>query len=161
MKKSLKATLKNMYMVLSGILSVLAVIALITMIMGIRPKILTTDSMYPSIYRGSLVLVDVNAAWESIKAGDVIAFRSGSTEVMHRVAEMTDAGLIVRPDNGQGESLVTGDMYAGKEIIAFPFVGGMIKPVLQHRKALVMIATMIMIITGCVSTGRNRTGSEG
>ena len=153
----MKETIKNVYSVLMAMLTVLAVVAVLGLCLGIRLKILTTDSMFPSIYKGSLVLVNVNAEWEKLHAGDVIVFRSSATEVMHRVTEITDTGLILKPDNGQGESLVSKDMYAGKEIIAFPFIGGMIKPVLQHGKKLVIIVAIVMILVGCRGLGMEKT----
>ena len=131
-----------------------ASISLLGLAFGIRPRILTTDSMYPSIYRGSLVLINTDSAWNDIEEGDIVVFRSGSTEVMHRVSEITDAGLILMPDNGSGESLVTKNMYAGKEIIAFPFIGEIIKPVLQHGKAIVIVLAMTMIVMGCWFVGK-------
>ena len=67
-----------------------------------------------------------------------------------------DEGLILRPDNGNGESFVTKEMYVGKEIIAFPYIGGIIKPVLQHGKKMVIIVAMAMIVVGCWSLGRSR-----
>ncbi|MCR5778204.1 MAG: hypothetical protein K6G84_12455 [Lachnospiraceae bacterium] len=67
---------------------------------------------------------------------------------------VTDEGLILRPDNGNGESLVTKDMYVGKEIIAFPYMGGIIKPVLQHGKKMVIIVAIAMIVIGCWGLGK-------
>ena len=151
MRESFKETLINIYSVFMALITTLAVTAILALIIGIRPKILTTDSMYPSIYRGSLVLVNVSFAWDSIEEGDVIAFRSGSTEVMHRVTQKTVDHLVLKPDNGQGENLVTRDMYAGKEIIAFPYIGGMIKLVLQRGKGIVILLAVIMIVIGCMN----------
>ena len=151
MKKIFLYTLKNAYSLLMVILSALAVFVLIGLAFGIRPKILVSDSMYPSIYRGSLVLIDIDSSWDSIKIGDVVVFRSGSSEVMHRVADFTEEGLILRPDNGIGDSLVTQDMYAGKELIAFPFIGAKIKPILQHGKGIIILSSIVLFIIGCLS----------
>ena len=81
----------------------------------------------------------------------MIAFRCDSTEVMHRVSEITDKGLILKPDNGEGESLVTKDMYVGKEIIAFPFIGTFLKIVLQQGRGIVLLAAVALIVVGCWS----------
>ena len=146
---------RNSYLVLMSVLIVLSLMALIGLMTGIRPRILTTDSMHPSIYKGSLVLLNVNSPWEELEEGDVIAFRTGATEVMHRVTAVTDEGLILKADNGEGESLVTKDMYVGKEVIAFPFIGVVLKPVLQHGKALVVLVAVVMIIAGCWSSRKS------
>ena len=149
MKENLKATLKNVYTLLMGILVVLAVMTLFGLATGIRLRILTTDSMFPSLYRGSLILIDTDFAWEDLDKRDVIAFRSGSTEVMHRVTAVTEEGLVLKPDNGEGENLVSKDMYVGKEVVAFPFIGDMNKSILRNGKGVVCIAAMALIVAGC------------
>ena len=59
---------------------------------GIVPMIVLTDSMYPSIQSGDLILCHREDA-EKVQVGDVIAFLdpdgSGKTVVTHRVAEIT------------------------------------------------------------------------
>ena len=144
----LKETLRNLYVVLMYTLIVLALIAMIGLFAGIRIRILVTDSMHPSVYKGSLVLLNIDTPWEEIEEGNIIAFRSGATEVMHRVKLITDDGMILKPDNGEGENFVTKDMYVGKEIIAFPYIGGMLKPILQEGKSKILLAALILIIIG-------------
>ena len=148
MIRYLKETLKNLYTVLMYVLIILAIIAIIGLMMGIRPRILVTDSMHPSVYKGSLVLLNIDTPWEEIEEGNIIAFRSGATEVMHRVKSITNDGMILKPDNGEGENFVTKDMYVGKEIIAFPYIGGMLKPILQNGKSKILLAAVILIIIG-------------
>lgn len=126
----------------------LALIAMIGMFAGIRLRILVTDSMHPSVYKGNLVLLNIDTPWEEIEEGNIIVFRSGATEVMHRVKSITNDGMILKPDNGEGENFVTKDMYVGKEIIAFPYIGGIIKPVLQEGKSKILLAAVILIIIG-------------
>lgn len=155
----MKETLKNLYIVLMCILIGLAVVSSIGLARGIRLRILVTSSMQPSVYKGSLLLLNINTPWDSLEEGDVVAFRTGETEVMHRITAVTDEGLILRPDNGNGESLVAKDMYVGKEIIAFPYIGGMIKPILLYGKKMVIIVAIAMIVFGCWGLGR-KTGDK-
>ena len=152
----MKETLKNLYTVLMCVLIGLAIISSIGLARGIRPRILVTSSMQPAVYKGSLVLLNIDTPWEELVEGNIIAFRTGETEVMHRVTAVTEETLILRPDNGKGESLVTKDMYVGKEIIAFPFVGEIIKPILQRGKGGVILLAVGMILIGCYS-GKKKT----
>lgn len=59
---------------------------------GIVPMIVLTDSMYPNIQSGDLILCHTEDA-EKVQVGDVIAFLdpagNGKTVVTHRVAEIT------------------------------------------------------------------------
>ena len=149
----IKVTFKNLYMVLLYVLITLAIVSTIELAKGIRTRILITSSMHPAVYKGSLVLLNIYAPWDSLEEGNISVFRAGETEVMHRVTRVLDDGLIIKPDNGNGESYVTKDMYVGKEIIAFPYIGLMLKPVLQHGKALVIVVAVAMIIMGCWGLG--------
>ncbi len=153
----MNVTLKNLYMVLLYVLIILAVVSSVGLVNGIRARILITSSMQLSVYKGSLVLINISVPWDSLEEGNIIVFRSVKTEVMHRVVAVTDDGLIIKPDNGNGESCVTKDMYLGREVIAFPYIGGMLKPVLQRGKVLVIIIAMAMIITGCWRLEREKT----
>ncbi len=60
---------------------------------GIFPLIVLTDSMYPQIQSGDLIICRT-AEPESIRVGDVVAFfdpaGSGSSVVTHRVTEVTE-----------------------------------------------------------------------
>ena len=145
----MKETLKNLYTVLMCILTGLAVLSFIGMTKGIRTRILITSSMQPAVYEGSLVLLNIETPWEGLEEGDIVAFRSGKTKIMHRVSKVAGNGLILKPDNGNGESFITKDMYVGKEVIAFPYIGGMIRPVLLHGNRVVVIVAIAMVIVGC------------
>lgn len=146
---SVKQVILRLYTVLMIAFIFLAVAALIAIGMGIRPRILITSSMEPSILKNSLVLVDTSAPYESLSEGQVIAFRTGRTEVLHRISEITEGGsLIVVPDNGAGEALVGKASYVGAEIVAFPFIGGWLRSVLRHIWVVVVVAVGLMIV-GC------------
>lgn len=60
---------------------------------GIVPMIVMTDSMYPEIQSGDLVICHTEKA-EDVKVGDIIAFfdpeGNGTSVVTHRVAEITE-----------------------------------------------------------------------
>ena len=62
---------------------------------GVMPLIVLTDSMYPVIESGDLIICQT-AEPENIKVGDMIAFfdpaGNGSSVVTHRVVEITEQG---------------------------------------------------------------------
>lgn len=96
----------RLYTVLMVVLSALAVIIFIGAAMGIRPRILVTSSMEPSIMKNSLVLVDTSIPYDTLEEGQVIAFRANNTEVLHKIIGVSDEGLIVTPDKRTGEAIV-------------------------------------------------------
>lgn len=73
---------------------------------GIVPMIVMTDSMYPEIQSGDLMICHTENA-EDVKVGDIIAFfdpaGNGTTVVTHRVAEITE------DDNGGLAWITKGD----------------------------------------------------
>ena len=99
---------------------------------GTLPLIVLTDSMYPVIESGDLIICHT-AEPEEIQVGDVIAFfdpaGNGSSIVTHRVMEVTEQGGQIawrtKGDNNNTEDrlLVTGDklvaIYEGTRLDGF------------------------------------------
>ena len=73
---------------------------------GYLPLIVLTDSMYPVIESGDLIICRTADA-EEIEVGDVISFfdpaGNGSSIVTHRVLEVTEAGWRTKGDNNNTE----------------------------------------------------------
>lgn len=75
-------------------------------IFGIRPMVVTTDSMVPALSVGEII-IGVPVEPEEIKVGDVVAYRAGEKNfcfypiIVHRVIEVTDGGFIFQGDNNQ------------------------------------------------------------
>ena len=77
---------------------------------GYLPLIVLTDSMYPVIESGDLIICHT-AEPEEIQVGDVIAFfdpaGNGSSIVTHRVTEVTEEGWRTKGDNNNAEDRLT------------------------------------------------------
>ena len=77
---------------------------------GILPLIVLTDSMYPVIQSGDLIICHTEAP-ENVQVGDVIAFfdpaGNGTTIVTHRVIEVTENGWRTKGDNNNAEDRLT------------------------------------------------------
>ena len=77
---------------------------------GYLPLIVLTDSMYPVIESGDLIICHT-AEPEEIQVGDVIAFfdpaGNGSSIVTHRVLEVTEDGWRTKGDNNNTEDRLT------------------------------------------------------
>ena len=69
--------------------------------LGYKPFIVLSGSMEPSIMTGDMVFVKETDP-DSLKVGDVIAYKSGSAVVTHRIVE-------VKPENGETRYVTQGD----------------------------------------------------
>jgi signal peptidase I len=95
---------------------------------GLRPLVVRSGSMEPTIATGAMVLVrDVPAA--SIRVGDVVAVdRPDRTRVTHRVASVTHNGavasLVLKGDaNHDPDPAPVVVTHAGRLVLAMPVLG--------------------------------------
>ncbi len=141
------------------VLSTLAIVIFVCAVMGIRPQILVTRSMESSVMKNSLLLLGTSARFEELEEDQVIAFRTGDTEVLHRVTGRDGNALIVTPDKGVGEAVVSKSMYIGKEVNSFLFVWGWVRWILGHGMWMVVVLAIGLIVIGCLPW-KNRQKAE-
>lgn len=132
-KMLIKSTLSNLYTVLCVVLITIGIVSLISVIIGIRPFVMISESMHPEVPKNSLVLLDTSSKMDDVAVGDNVAYLLGKVEAMHKVTERTDEELTVKSLADDGESVVTADTYLGKEILSIPAVGGWIRRVLDYK----------------------------
>jgi signal peptidase len=94
---------------------------------GIRPSLISGNSMNPTYYPGDVVITRTIPP-EEIQVGDIIRFRRESIDVVHRVKAIQEdaSGLVftTRGDNNNvDDEPVTVDRYAGKVILSVPKIG--------------------------------------
>jgi len=71
-------------------------------IFGFKPFIVLSGSMEPTIKTGDIAIIK-NAKKEVLKEGDIIAFRSGTSVVTHRIIEIKEDKFITKGDNNNTE----------------------------------------------------------
>ena len=92
-------------------------------IFGIRPMVVTTDSMVPILSVGEII-IGITVEPEEIQVGDIVAYRAEEKNlwlqpvIVHRIIEVTDEGFIFQGDNNPepDNAIVT------KEQILFRFL---------------------------------------
>ncbi len=83
-------------------------------IFGIRPLVVTTDSMVPTLSVGEII-IGIPVEPEEIEVGDIVAYRAEEKNlwlqpvIVHRIIEVTDEGFIFQGDNNpkQDNAIVT------------------------------------------------------
>ena len=97
----------------------------ISLCVGFRYRIVSTDSMQPSIMQGSLI-IEGKASFDSLKVDDVITYTKANENKIkytHRIIDITDDGVIkVKGDNPEHTQIddVTIDNYVGKVVMVIP-----------------------------------------
>ena len=131
--------------------------------MGIRPFVMISESMHPEVPKNSLVLLDTTSNYSDVAVGDNVAYLLGKVEAMHKVVSIDtgEAGektLVVKSLADDGESMVTGSTYLGKEVLVVPGVGGWIREIVKYRW-VVIVAAAVLIIAGCIP-GKRTTATR-
>ena len=117
-------------------------------ILGIKPYVVLSGSMEPTIKTGSVSFVNSHVKYENIKEKDIIAFKiDDGTLVTHRVVEITDEGMQTKGDgNKQRDGIVTTKRnYVGKNIFSIPKVGYVVRSV-QTTKGKIIYGTVIILL---------------
>ena len=115
---------------------------------GLRPLTVMSGSMEPEIKTGSVAVISKKITdFKDIGKGDVITFDIGDSLVTHRVAEITEGGIITKGDanNSEDSWIVTDANYYGKELFSVPYIGFLIVFIRQH-----IIVTIFAIIAICL-----------
>jgi len=92
-------------------------------IFGIRPMVVTTDSMVPTLSVGEII-IGISVEPEEIQVGDIVAYRAEEKNlwlqpvIVHRIIEVTDEGFIFQGDNNPEPDNAT----VTKEQILFRFL---------------------------------------
>lgn len=96
--------------------------------MGHKPFIVLSGSMEPVFAAGDLVLVK-EVPHDSLKEGDIIAFREGNAVVTHRILTITETdgarGYVTKGDNNNVEDsiAVTDEMIEGVYLLKIDGLG--------------------------------------
>ena len=96
---------------LSMLLMVAVVVAFGLGVFPIEPLVIASDSMYPKIRKGDIVIIfDIDP--DDIQIGDVIRYRMENYYVVHRVKEINEV------DDNKREFILLGDN--NKNIVLYP-----------------------------------------
>lgn len=143
----MKQILKQVERWILGILLVLVTTFLLLLLFGIRPAIVLSGSMEPTISTGSLCFVDTRKADTVFQPGDIVAFRSGGMLVTHRIKERTPDGYRTKGDANQTADLgmIRQEDIQGETLFWIPHLGYLIKKF--HTPAgTVLFISMILVL---------------
>ena len=88
LKKS-NLVIKYLAMALKSIFLAFLLTIVVALIIGFRPVRVISNSMNPTLYKGDVIII-YKPKQNEFKVGDILTFTSGSTNVTHRIIEITE-----------------------------------------------------------------------
>ena len=154
--------------ILNGIITVV-VLAVLSIFLakaaGFTPYVVKSGSMEPEIMTGSLCFVNTHTGYDSIKEGDVIAFRIATGDmVTHRVINITDDGFETKGDNTDNSDGISTDRtnYVGKTVLSIQELGKLIDAIATQRGMIISVTVILslIILNIIISPGRKESYAD-
>ena len=131
---------------LMTLIIIIGIVFVLLFLIGIRPFVVLSGSMEPTIHKGSISLINVNYQYSKIKNNDIIAYTATSGDkVTHRVINITEEGMETKGDKNDSSDgfSTTEENYIGKNIFSIPGVGYIVKNI-QTRRGKIILGTLII-----------------
>ena len=146
--------------ILIGIKSIVfgtALVIALSMVFGCKFLKIISPSMTPTYNVGDVIFVDTNFDFDKLKVGDVVTYKSGTTNVTHRIVEILPNGRIVTQGDANGSiDPVCGsklnpvgmgeDKFVGKVVFGIPGLGNLLETIAQPRNYIVLVVALILIL---------------
>ena len=145
MKKTIEV-IKALINALMTLIIIIGIVFVLLFLIGIRPFVVLSGSMEPTIHKGSISLINVNYQYSKIKNNDIIAYTATSGDkVTHRIINITDEGMETKGDKNDSSDgfSTTEENYIGKNIFSIPGVGYLVKNI-QTRRGKIILGTLIV-----------------
>ena len=103
----------------------IAAILIIPILFGVKPFIVMSGSMSPTVKVGSLAYIDTHTDPEKIKVGDIVAYGMNGTVVTHRVVDIDGKNFTTKGDANNAVDLCprTQKQIIGKLRYSIPYMG--------------------------------------
>jgi len=121
----------------------------ISMAMGIRPYVVLSGSMEPTIHTGSMCFVNTNKNYEEIKEKDIIAFESARGQlVTHRAINITEEGIETKGDNNDvSDGITTTEKnFKGLTLFSIPYLGYISKFIATKNGIIITVSVVVMLM---------------
>lgn len=141
--------IRLLYELIRWLIILAALLLIILYICGIRPYIVKSGSMEPTIMTGSICFVNHHAKFSDTKSGDIITFKFGENDMAtHRAVAIENDGIRTKGDANETEdaSLVTEAIFVGKTIFHIPKVGYLVMKLRSRNGIVMLIAFMILLV---------------
>lgn len=144
----MKAFLKN-HLFICILVSFIAVVFIIFQIFGLSICAVQSGSMEPVIPTYSVCLVNTHVDYEDVEIGDIVVYTRASDgkQIIHRVVEITEDGMITKGDANNapdGVSVTPDNLYA-RYIAHVPHVAR-IYNLMHSQYGIFIIAGLVILL---------------
>lgn len=150
--RHLTAVFRVLYQIVSTAVIVLGMLIAVLYLCGIRLYHVRSGSMGELLPVGCMCFVSTYTPYDSINAGDVIAFRlEDDLLVTHRAKAVTAEGIFTQGDANENPDPdpVTPENYIGKTVFAIPHIGaGLAFFHTLRGKIVIGIGVLLLLVAG-------------
>ncbi len=147
MKKILKKINDIVISIETVVLIAVVVLNVFPWFINMEHYVVLSGSMEPEIHTGAMVYVDKNVTVENIETGDVIAFKTNTVLVTHRVEKKDDKNKVFITKGDANENVdfapVPYGMYVGKTVFSIPYFGYIMNYVHSLTGVVILITVAI------------------
>ena len=132
-------------------------------ISGIKPYVVMSGSMEPALKTGSVCWINENYAYEDVKVGDVIAFKTPMGDlVTHRVAETSAEGYVTKGDANKVNDGIPVDKnnFAGLNVMSVPYIGYAVSFIGTFPGRLICVSLILLAAAACLAADRQKKESR-
>lgn len=132
-------------------------------ILGIKPYVVLSGSMEPTISTGSVCFVNEKVKYENMKVGDIVAFKIPTgASVTHRIINITEKGFETKGDandNSDGVS-TTKQNFLGKNLFSIKKIGFMVEFIQTTKGRIILITIIVFFLTAGLLLGDSKKVEE-
>ena len=161
--KNLKKTAGLISTAVTAVLFVLILGLLVIQMFGIKPYIVMSGSMEPTIHTGSVCFVNTSADYSDIKKGDIIAFQAAENMlVTHRAVAVSDAGIETKGDANKVSDGIstTKDNFIGRTVFSLPYVGYWSQALQTAQGRIIEVSVAAVLVLSAFITRKDNCGEK-
>ena len=140
--------IKNLTSTIAAVAAFLSIVLIVLLVLGYHPFVLSTQSMEPTVMKGSLCWVDTKITPQEVEVGDIVVYRSPANSlVLHRLVDMEEGKYVLKGDASQKKQEVALSKinFIGREVFSIPGLGSFV-----GQSRWVFLFAVVFLVLGCV-----------
>ena len=129
----------------------LAITIVLSLLFGCKYLKVVSPSMTPKYNIGDVVVVNTKIKYEDLQIGDVITYKSGLTNVTHRIVDINSRGEVITQGDANNSpdfsgSGISKDNLVGKVMFGIPKLGSLLETIAKPANYMILVIALILIL---------------